>query len=124
MRKVLISRHEIAFFIKKEKFILHRINAPALMVSNGYNEWFRNGVLHRDGGSAIEWGTAWDRITKNDPIIYNILPQSWYKNGKRHRIGGPAIICSDGSVEWWINGKKVSVRMVLDTYDIYNYNNE
>jgi len=31
---------------------------------------------------------------------------SWYKDGELHREDGPAII-SDGSEEWYLNGKKI-----------------
>lgn len=29
----------------------------------------------------------------------------WYLDGKLHRINGPAVIYSDGTVEYWVNGK-------------------
>ncbi len=30
----------------------------------------------------------------------------WFnKDGDRHRIGGPAVEWTDGSKEWWLNGK-------------------
>lgn len=30
--------------------------------------------------------------------------KAWYKNGKRHRESGPAIIYSNGTEEFWLNG--------------------
>ena len=31
----------------------------------------------------------------------------WFFNDKCHRIGSPAMICSDGSIEYWENGEKI-----------------
>ncbi len=31
--------------------------------------------------------------------------KEWYLNGKRHRVDGPAIECADGSKSWYLNGK-------------------
>lgn len=51
-------------------------------------EWYRDDVLHRDDGPAIEY--------KNGD-------GEWYQNGKRHREDGPAMDISNHK-EWWING--------------------
>ena len=32
----------------------------------------------------------------------------WNANGRPHRLDGPASIYADGTVEYWIKGKKVS----------------
>lgn len=32
----------------------------------------------------------------------------WNKDGKLHRLDGPAVICWDGSKQWWIDGEPLS----------------
>lgn len=51
----------------------------------GRQEWYREGVLHREDGPAI---------------IYESGAQKWYKFGKCHREDGPALILSAGIQEW------------------------
>ena len=71
---------------------LHREDGPAVVESDGYEEWRINGVLHRVGGPAQTNadGSKW-----------------WLQNGIYHREDGPAVILSDGTIEWYIRGKKV-----------------
>ena len=57
---------------------------------DGRKLWYLYGVLHRDGGPAVE-GTGGE--------------QHWYQFGKHHREGGPAIVRHDGSKEWLRDGK-------------------
>jgi hypothetical protein len=54
---------------------------------NHAEEWWVNGVLHRENGPAIK-----DRSG-----------EFYFRNGLYHREDGPAFI-SDGRVEYWING--------------------
>lgn len=43
----------------------------------------------------------------HSPIISHPGAQTaWPISEKLHRISGPAIECSDGSVQWWVNGKR------------------
>lgn len=56
-------------------------------------EYYRNGVLHRDGGPAIE--------CKNGD-------RHWYDNGMRHRVEGPAVELAKGGKEWWVKAIKMS----------------
>lgn len=60
--------------------------------------YFVNGVMHRDNGpSYIEM--------KNGVILYEL----YRKQGKLHRKNGPAIINKIiDSVEWWIEGNRLS----------------
>ncbi len=75
-------------YIKNGK--LHRDNWSAVEYYSGRKEWWVNGKLHRENGPAIEYvdGT-----------------KKWYINGKRHREDGPAIEYADGGKEWWVNGE-------------------
>ncbi|TAL29525.1 MAG: hypothetical protein EPN97_13270 [Alphaproteobacteria bacterium] len=56
-------------------------------------EYYRNNVLHRDGGPAIE--------CKNGD-------RHWYDNGMRHRVEGPAVELAKGGKEWWVKAIKMS----------------
>ena len=52
------------------------------------------GVLHRNGGPAIEYFDGSKR---------------WYQNNRLHRTDGPAaVVDSNGHVEWYINGVEMS----------------
>jgi hypothetical protein len=79
----------ISYYIKGTT-IFHREDGPAYISWDGYGEWFRNGVTHRDGG----------------PAYYNGECEHWYVNGELHREDGPALINDDGNIEWWFNGKR------------------
>ena len=57
---------------------------------NGNQEWWINGVRHRDNGPAIE--------TKDGTNI-------WYQHGKIHRENGPALTTANGYCEWRINDR-------------------
>ena len=61
--------------------------------SNGYKEYYVNGLRHRDGGlPAVENSNG---------------TKAYYVNGLRHRDGGlPAIEHSNGYKEYWVNGKR------------------
>ena len=40
------------------------------------------------------------RITKNSKG-----DTFYFRNDKLHRLEGPAVVCHDGTVEYWINGQ-------------------
>lgn len=71
---------------------LHREDGPACIWPDGYQEWWLNGQLHREDGPA--------RIGTDGT-------QVWYRNGQRHREDGPAYIQPDEYQEWWRNGIRV-----------------
>ena len=71
----------------------HRLDNPAVIDPDGYQEWHANGQLHRDNGPAL-----------TDIDGY----EAWYNYGNRHRVNGPAVIYSSGQVEYWFNGKELS----------------
>ena len=66
---------------------MHRV-----LIFHGAAIWFRDSVIHRDDGPAIE-----------RPSGHRI----WYQNGQRHRLDGPAVYRDDGEVEYWTLGEKV-----------------
>lgn len=52
----------------------------------GTKYWYLNGLLHREGGPAVEF-TSGDKF--------------YYFHGKRHREDGPAIEGAAGSKRWY-----------------------
>ena len=56
----------------------------------GNPEYYKNGVLHRDGDLPAV-------ISARGDLEY-------WKKGKRHRDNGPAIIRKDGVCSWYKNG--------------------
>ena len=59
---------------------------------DGTRYWYRNDLLHRENGPAVEWA---DGSTE------------WWLHGALHRTGAPAIERADGSREWWEHGRQV-----------------
>ena len=58
--------------------------------ANGDKHWYVNGLLHREGGPAIERADG---------------GKQWYLNGQCHREDGPALEFSDGTKYWLYEGK-------------------
>ena len=71
--------------------VLHRDDGPAVEYANGNKHWYLNNKLHRDDGPAVEYANG---------------DKHWYLNGKLHRIDEPAIEHADGTKEWYQNGKR------------------
>jgi len=61
--------------------------------SNGNKLWYKDDLLHREDGPAIEWANG---------LKY------WYKNDKCHREDGPAFEGANGYKAWYYHGKKVN----------------
>ena len=53
--------------------------------------WYKNGVVHRNDGPAIERADG---------------SREWYSEGVRHNYGGPAITSPDGKSRWFRQGKE------------------
>jgi hypothetical protein len=61
---------------------------------HGYQEWYKNGLLHREDGPALI-----SRYTKR-----------WYINGRLHREDGPAVYHPHEEYEeWHTNGQLIKV---------------
>jgi hypothetical protein len=69
--------------------LLHRTNGPAVEYSDGAKHWYLNGERHRENGPAVE-------STNGEKY--------WYFGNKLHRMHGPAVECPNGHKEWWRNG--------------------
>jgi hypothetical protein len=59
--------------------------------TDGTRYWYRNGLLHREDGPAVEWADG---------------SREWWLHGELHRIDGPAIERADGTLEWWYDGEQ------------------
>jgi hypothetical protein len=77
---------------------LHRLGAPAGILSDGTQTWWVNDKLHRIGGPAI---------------IRADGSKEWRYDGMLHRLDGPALICPDGREEYWTYGRLTTKRSVL-----------
>ena len=74
---------------------LHRAgDAPAVVKSNGTQEWWWNDQRHRDGDAPA--------------IVWTDGTQFWYKQGHMHRDGdAPACVAAGGEYKsWFLNGKR------------------
>ena len=60
----------------------------SIKITNYSIEWYRNGLLHRDDGPALEYDNG---------------IKEWYCDGLLYRDDGPAIEYADGAKEWWQN---------------------
>jgi hypothetical protein len=60
---------------------------------DGSTIWYRNGIVHREDGPAIEGADG---------------TREWYAEGIRHCETGPALISPDGERRWFIHGKEVT----------------
>ena len=88
-------------------------NLPAVIWVTGDQEWYKNGLRHRDGdlpavaaASNQEWWVNGKRHRDVDLPAVIIIDdtQQWYVNNQRHRMGDlPAIIYADGRQGWYIN---------------------
>lgn len=63
---------------------------PTVINSDGYQEWFLNGLLHNIDGPA--------RVCPDGTKM-------WYRHGKLHRIDGPAVVDAKGKETWYQYGK-------------------
>jgi len=93
--------------------LLHRVDGPACIYSDGSQKWYKNGELHRDDGPSVilpngyqEWHQN-GRLHRVDgpALIFANGSQRWYKNGLDHREDGPAVIRVDGYKAWYKNGR-------------------
>ncbi len=74
---------------------------PAVIWSDGTQEWYWHGELHRESKYDLP------------SIIYISGTLMWYCHGERHRDTKdkcgrtlPAVVWSDGLKEWWYRGKR------------------
>lgn len=71
----------------------HCTDGPAIVLSDGTQYWYSEGLLHRDGGPAV--------IKADGTSI-------WYQYGTVHRYGGAAVEYADGRRVYYEHGKKLN----------------
>ncbi len=108
--------------------VLHRVGGPAVVDSDGTEEWWIDGVKTASSdernkvveivrfhcGERVdkehikaEWMKEMSTLSDGSYIdSYGDI--GYIKNGKLHRNGKPAVINSDGSEEWWVNGERIT----------------
>lgn len=94
----------------KEKHVvnglLHRVDGPAIIYTNGTQVWYHNGEIHREDGPAITWG---------DTKVYA-------NHGYLHNINGPTVICRQHGFhnQYFLYGYKVDKKLfdaLIENYD-------
>jgi hypothetical protein len=99
---------------------LHCLSGPAIEYVDGTQEWWVNGLLHREDGPAVirknlgnldnQWYLNGQLHRENGPAVeYANGTEEWYREGKRHRIGGPAVINRDDGLMRWFQDFKYHV---------------
>jgi hypothetical protein len=91
-------------------------NGRFYSIKNRREEWYRNGLLHREGSPAIIWDDGREEWYKDGflhregrPAILNTDGyEAWFKHGRLHREDGPARIWPNGYKEWWLNDIQLS----------------
>lgn len=100
--------------------ILHRLDGPAIVESNGTQVWFYNGRYHRVDNPAIirangdqSWFYNGQYHRVDGPAVSGRGFSAYYQNGKPHRLNGPAVIYPDGKEQYWLNGKRSTKEQVM-----------
>ena len=96
--------------------ILHSYNdEPAEFLPDGTKKWYKDGVLHRDNGPAVENTNLKIKRWYQNGLLHRDQDKPaviedggrinmWYQNGLLHRNNGPAVTLSNGNEEWYQNG--------------------
>jgi hypothetical protein len=92
---------------------LHREDGPAVIWSDGSQNWWQHGKIHRDDGPAVVladgaqyWYQHGELHREDGPAVIRADgTQEWRQQGKRHREDGPALVWADGSQCWYKHGK-------------------
>ncbi|AYV83875.1 MAG: hypothetical protein Hyperionvirus13_18 [Hyperionvirus sp.] len=79
----------------------------------GTRFWYKNGLLDRDDGAAIEyrsgkireWFVGGLRHRSDGPAVESPDEKRWYFMGVLHRDNGPAVENINGTQLWYKNGK-------------------
>lgn len=72
--------------------VLHRLDGPAVISTDGDKQWHLYDLLHRDDGPAMIRADGTKR---------------WYQHNQLHRTGGPAVVYPDGSALWFYKGMQI-----------------
>lgn len=90
---------------------LHRTDGPAVILPNGDQIWWLDGLIHREHGPAVvrahgalEWWHLDKRHRLDGPAIQMEDGEEWWQQNERHRLDGPAIMWPDGRQQWYVHG--------------------
>lgn len=94
----------------------YRDNDKPAIDDNGYQVWFKYGLIHRKTGPAIiypdgskeYWKDGTRHRTRGPAVIHSHGGREWYIKDRRHREDGPAVIYPEGAVEYWIDGSRLN----------------
>jgi len=82
---------------------LHRNDLPAIIKTNGTQEYYQSGLLHRSNDLPA--------------IVRANGSKEWWINGRRHRDNGlPAIVRVNGTQEYYNNGRKPDIIWTILTF--------
>ena len=102
----------------------HHGGSPVLL-TNGDQIWYKNGVIHREDGPAVitdgggyHWMQNGEYHRESGPAIEDDETKSWYIHGKLHREDGPAVVDSDGNEEWWVRGEQISISTLEELHGV------
>ena len=121
-KPIKIDRYGNKFW-KNNKGRYHRVDGPAIEWFDGTKCWYINGKRHREDGPAIEWAdgtkhwylngrkylekTFYKKLAEKPTEIDSYKNKIWKNNkGQYHREDSPAVIWSDGTKHWYLNGKR------------------
>ena len=106
--------------VSKELMDSYRDGSHTKITIGGLLEWWKNGLLQRDGDKpawigadgSLEWykNGEWHRDDDKPAVIRSNGTVAWFKNGLNHRLLGPAYIDENNKFEWWFRGKQIRVR--------------
>ena len=105
---------------------IHREDGPAIICSNGSEEYFIDGERHREDGPAIIQadGTEFYYINgrkhriDGPAYIQSDGYKAYYRNDERNREDGPAIICPDGRKKYWVYGREMTKSEFREEYGL------
>jgi hypothetical protein len=122
-----------ATIIYKFGAVNHSIDdQPAITTIDGVRKWYHFGKLHRgndqpavisininhERGEPPPWarGIVWPKFDIIDEEYLHgsnnryPITMEWWSYGTRHRAGLPAIAWGNGKVEYWVEGKRMSIK--------------
>lgn len=89
---------------------------PAIIDNRNTKIWIQSGVIHRDDGPAVYTNSVQkyyshgllhrEGVPQLPAVIDSSGVEKWWRRGRLHREGAPAVTYSDGSSEWWNDGKR------------------
>ena len=95
--------------------ILYKENGPAIVLGDGTEIYFTNGVKGRLNGPTVVSPTGYQefwfkgRLGRKDgpAIIYTDGGQDWLEGNLYHRTDGPARVFADGTKQYFYKGKRI-----------------